>query len=191
MAASGLNAAIERHVRAAGRQGWLDIQMVVAALLLNLAGGDCVEDIERLERDSGSAAILRRVEADLLTRGQRRSLQARWRRKRGRATPSASALSGWLERFHDPAAPKAVAGAAFIPAVTQELEGLWRANAALLAFMQKHRPAAAATLAEGAIRRVAHSFEVTQKRLTDLIAPVADFRLGSDSRRDRSGLHYL
>jgi hypothetical protein len=146
MAASGLTAAIERHVRVAGRQGWLDLQMVVAAVLLNIAGGDCVEDVERLERDSGFAAILRRVEGTLLSRGARRKASARWRRKRARALPSASALSSWLERFHDAASPKAVAGAAFIPAVTKELDGLWRANAALLAFMHKQRPRTEATL---------------------------------------------
>ena len=54
--ASGLGAAVQRHVRAAGLQGWLDIQMVLAVIFLNLSGGDCVEDIERLERDSGFSA---------------------------------------------------------------------------------------------------------------------------------------
>jgi len=44
-------------------------------------------------------------------------LKSRWRRDRERTGPSPSALSGWLERFHDPASPKAVAGTAFIPAV--------------------------------------------------------------------------
>jgi hypothetical protein len=146
MAASGLAAAIERHVRVAGRQGWLDLQMVVAAILLNLAGGDCVEDIERLERDDGVAAILRRVETDLPSRGSRRKARGRWRRERVRALPSPSALSSWLERFHDAGSPKAVVGAAFIPAVTPGLAGLWRANAALLSFLQKPRGAARATL---------------------------------------------
>ena len=80
--------------------------------------------IERLERDSGFSAILRAIEKDLLSRAERRSLKSRWRRERERATPSPSALSGWLERFDDPASPKAVAGMAFIPAVTQELRGL-------------------------------------------------------------------
>ena len=144
--ASGLGAAIQRHVRAAGGQGWLDIQMVLAVIFLNLSGGDCVEDIERLERDGGFSAILRAIEKDLLSRAERRSLKSRWRRERERATPSPSALSGWLERFHDPASPKAVAGTAFIPAVTEELRGLWRVNQALLEFLQKHRPAATATL---------------------------------------------
>ena len=56
--ASGLGAAIRQHVGAAGGQGWLDIQMALAVIFLNLAGGDCVEDIERLERDSGFSAVL-------------------------------------------------------------------------------------------------------------------------------------
>ncbi len=71
---------------------------------------------------------------------ERRSLRNRRRRERERATPSPSALSGWLERFHDAAAPKAAAGTAIIPAVTDELRGLWRVNRALLDFLQKHQP---------------------------------------------------
>src|SRR5208283_3692642 len=138
--------AIRQQVRVAGAQGWLDIQMVLAVVFLNLAGGDCVEDLERLETDSGFAAILRAIERDLLSRAERRSLKARWRRTRERAVPSPSALSGWLERFHDPAAAKAVAGSAFIPAMTDQLRGLWRVNQALLGFMQTHQPAMSATL---------------------------------------------
>jgi hypothetical protein len=42
--ASGLGAAIRRHVGAAGDQGWLDLQMVLAVIFLNLSGGDCVDD---------------------------------------------------------------------------------------------------------------------------------------------------
>src|SRR5208283_3114895 len=90
--ASGLGAAIQRQVGVAGSQGWLDIQMVLAVVLLNLAGGDCV-DIERLERDGGFSAILRAIEKDLLSRADRRALKTRWRRERERATPSPSALS--------------------------------------------------------------------------------------------------
>ena len=49
--------------------------MALAVVFLNLAGGDCVEDIERLERDSGFSAILRAIEKDLLSRAERRSLK--------------------------------------------------------------------------------------------------------------------
>lgn len=144
--ACGLGAAIRQHVRVAGAQGWLDIQMVLAVIFPNPGGGDCVEDIERLESDTGFTAILDAIEKDLLSRAERRSLKARWRRARERTMPSPSALSGWLERFHDPAAPKAVAGSASIPAITDALRGLWRVNRALVAFMQTRQPSAPAAL---------------------------------------------
>ena len=142
----GLAAAIRQHVQVAGHQGWLDLQMVLAVVFLNLAGGDCVADLERLEQDRGFAAVLQAIGRDLLSRGERRSLASRWRRKRERVVPSPSALSAWLERFHDPASPKAVAGTAFIPAVTEALQGVWRVNQALLSVIQQHRPATVATL---------------------------------------------
>jgi hypothetical protein len=144
--ACGLDAAVRQHMRVAGAQGWLDIQMVLAVIFLNLAGGDCVEDIERLESDTGLAAILGAIERDLLSRVERRLLKFRWRRARQRTVPSPSALSGWLERFHDPAVPKAVAGSAYIPALTEQLQGLWRVNRALVEFVQTHQPTASATL---------------------------------------------
>ena len=144
--ASGIPAAVREHMRVAGAQGWLDIQMVMALLVLNLAGGDCVEDLERLENDRGFASILKAVERTILPRGERRSLKKRWRRDRERIVPSPSAMSAWLERFHDPAVPRAVAGTAFIPPVTEELRGLWRVNQALLAFIQSCQPATTATL---------------------------------------------
>ena len=62
--AIGLAGTIRRRVCAAGSQGWLDIQMVLAVVFLNLAGGDCVADIERLERDGGFSAILRAIEKE-------------------------------------------------------------------------------------------------------------------------------
>ena len=144
--ASGLPAAVREHMRVAGAQGWLDIQMVLALLVLNLAGGDCVEDLERLENDRGFAAILTAVERAILPRGERRLLKQRWRRSRERIVPSPSAMSAWLERFHDAAIPKAVAGTAYIPPVTAELRGLWRVNQVLLSFIQAHQPATTATL---------------------------------------------
>lgn len=144
--ASALPKAVREHMRVAGAQGWLDIQMVLALLVLNLAGGDCVEDLERLENDRGFASVLTEVERAILPRGDGRRLKQRWRRDRERIVPSPSAMSAWLERFHDAAIPKAVAGTACIPPVTEELRGLWRVNQALLAFIQSHQPSTTATL---------------------------------------------
>src|SRR5712691_10579198 len=101
--AGGLAGAIREHVRVAGAQGWLDVQMVLALVFLNLAGGDCVEDIERLERDGGFVEVVQRIERALLSRRERRGLKQRWRRERGRTLPSPASISAWLERFHDAA----------------------------------------------------------------------------------------
>ena len=144
--ACGLAAAIRQHVHVAGEQGWLDLQMVLAVVFLNLAGGDCVADVDRLQSDAGFVAVMTAIERELLTRKQRRMLKARWRRPCERAVPSRSALSGWLERFADPYAPPAEAGTAVIPQVTAQLQGLWRANQALLEFLQRKQPSASATL---------------------------------------------
>lgn len=146
--ASGLGRSIREHVRVAGAQGWLDLQMVLALLLLNLAGGDCVEDLERLEQDSGFALVLRQLERSLLSRKERRALEKeRWRRARTRTLPSPSAMSTWLERFHDPAAEagRSQAGA-FIPAATAGVRALGRVNRDLLGFLQAHRRERVATL---------------------------------------------
>lgn len=45
----GLRCLIAEQVRARqGDQGWTDDQMIMAMVLLNLAGGDCVEDLRVL-----------------------------------------------------------------------------------------------------------------------------------------------
>ena len=143
---SGLAAAVRRQVRASGRQGWLDLQMVMALIVLNLSGGDRVEDLERLQADDGFGQVLREVERGLLSRRERREMKARFRRGCGRALPSPPALSAWLERFHDAEEEKRAAGGAFIPRPSAPLRGLWRVNQALLSFLQCHRLESAATL---------------------------------------------
>lgn len=44
-AVAGLTESIERHVQVCGQQtqGWTDRQMVMALVLLNLAGGECCD----------------------------------------------------------------------------------------------------------------------------------------------------
>ncbi len=50
----GLRRMMAEKVRAVdGEQGWTDDQMIMALVLLNLAGGDCVEDLRVLEGEEG------------------------------------------------------------------------------------------------------------------------------------------
>jgi hypothetical protein len=145
--ASGLDGAIKKYVRVAGEQGWLDLQMIVALIVLNLAGGDGLEDLERLEQDAGFAQVMREVERRLLSRAERRALRARWRKPRTRALPSPSAMADWLARFHDAAAGQPrPPGSAIIPAMAEPVRALWQVNQALLGFLQTHRRQTVATL---------------------------------------------
>ena len=60
-------------------QGWTDEQIITSLILLNLAGGDCVDDLRILEADEGFCRILRRIELEGLSRRQRRETERRWR----------------------------------------------------------------------------------------------------------------
>jgi hypothetical protein len=134
------------HVRKSG-QGWTDEQAVLSLMLLNLAGGDCVDDIRILEKDEGFCKVLGRVETKGLTRQQRRALERRWRKERHRSVPSPSALFRYLEAFHDPGEEiKREQGKAFIPAPNEHLQGLRRVNQDFVASIQKRHPEREATL---------------------------------------------
>jgi len=146
--AAGLPQSIGKHVGVrAGSQGWTDAQEVMSLLLLNLAGGDCVDDLRVLEKDEGFARLMRRVETQGMSRQQRRALQRRWRKERKRAVPSPSAAFRYLAAFHDKAEEKKRRdGVAFIPAPNAHLLGLYRVNDGIVAFDQKNAPRTEATL---------------------------------------------
>jgi len=145
--ASGMAGAIGKYVRVAGDQGWLDVQMILALIFLNLAGGDGLEDLEQLEQDSGFSQVMKEIERGLLRRAERRSLTARWRKPRTRVLPSPSSMADWLARFHDPEAElERRSGTAFIPAMTDRIRSLWQVNQSLLGFLQTHRRECVATL---------------------------------------------
>ncbi len=166
IAACGLCAAIKREMAVCGGQGWLDVQMLMSALSLNLAGGDCVGDLERLEQDSGFTSVLRSAERSFLSRRERREMGLRWRRERGRTVPSPSSMLAWLGRFHDAGEEaRRVPGTAFIPAPSAPLRSLWGVNDALVWFLQgrcRERSATLdmdATLIESHKRQALHSYK--------------------------------
>ncbi len=134
------------HVRESG-QGWTDEQAVLAMILLNLAGGDCVDDIKILEKDEGFCKVLGRVETKGMTRQERRAMERRWRKEHHGSVPSPSAVFRYLEAFHDPEEErKRQPGKAFIPARNEYLQGLRRANQAFVASIQRRHPEREATL---------------------------------------------
>ena len=121
----GLSKSVQKHLKVrAGSQGWTDAQMVLALVLLNLAGGDCVEDIKVLEADDGFCEVLKKTELHGLQRKVRRALLRRWRKERTRAVPSASAIFRYLAQFHDEKQEgHRQPGKAFIPVANEHLRG--------------------------------------------------------------------
>jgi hypothetical protein len=119
----------------------------MSLILLNLAGGDCVEDLNILEADEGFCRILRRVELHGLSRRERREQERRWRKEKRRTVPSTTAAFRYLGVFHDEEEEKKrVLGRAFIPAPNEYLRGLAKVNKDMMAFSQKQENGETATL---------------------------------------------
>ena len=158
MHASGLRESIERHVglRECG-QGWTDVQIVTSLMMLNLAGGESVVDLEVLDKDAGFCRVLREVETYGMGRRERRALKERWRVERQRGVPSESVVFRYLERFHD-ADEEATREAhrAFMPAPNEAFDGLGKLNADLVGFVQSRSPHTQATLDMDATLVVTH-----------------------------------
>ena len=96
----GLSEMIGNHLHVKQR-GWTDAQMVLSLILLNIAGGDCVEDLRMVEKDEGFCKVMRRAEQKGMTRRERREEDRRWRKERRRSVPSPSAAFRYLSNFHD------------------------------------------------------------------------------------------
>lgn len=145
---AGLRDAIDRHVRIRdGGQGWTDAQMIVSLVLLNIVGGDCVDDLRILEGDGGFCRVLERVETYGMRRRERRELERRWRWERRRAVPSPTSVFRYLSWFHDRDEElRREPHQAFIPRANVHLEGLRRVNGEFLSFVQGRTVQREATL---------------------------------------------
>ena len=132
----GLSKSIEKHLKVRkGGQGWTDSQIVLSLVLLNLAGGDCVDDIKILEADDGFCEVLKKAEMHGLRRKVKRAILRRWRKEKTRAVPSPSSIFRYLERFHDIEQEKLrQPGKAFIPAPNEHLQGFVEINKEMAAF---------------------------------------------------------
>jgi len=146
----GLSKSIKKHLKIrSASQGWTDSQMVTALLLLNLAGGDCVDDLKILEADEGFCRILRQSESYGLKRKFRRALERRWRKEKKRSVPSPSAAFRYLSKFHNAEQEEIRLKTnvkAFIPEPNEHLKGLAKINRDMLGRLNAVKSINAATL---------------------------------------------
>ena len=139
---------IEEHlkVRQAG-QGWTDREIVMALVLLNLAGGDRVSDLAVLESDDGFGRIMRKIRYYGMPRKKRREMERRWRKQRTRSVPSESATFRYLAQFHDGEQETLrQPGVALIPESNEYLRGFRQICKGQAKFAQLHTPQTIATL---------------------------------------------
>lgn len=130
-----------------GEQGYTAEQIILALISLNLAGGQCVDDLQILESDDGFGRVFRMAERYHLSREERRRFDKRFRKGRQRNTPSPSVVFRFLAEFHDADEEELRKhGTAFIPKPNEALLGLMKVNADLVAFMQSRRPESVATM---------------------------------------------
>jgi hypothetical protein len=99
----GFRKSLDRHVRARGErsQGFCDYEVVSSLVLLDLAGGDCVDGLRVLEGDEGFRRVMDRVRYHGLSRPARRALERRFRKERDRSVPSSSSVFRFPSKFHD------------------------------------------------------------------------------------------
>ena len=139
--------AVSRQVSICGEQGWLDEQLVLAIVLLNLAGGDCISDIDSLESDAGLCEMLRAYERARWTAKQRKAIARRFRAGRLRAFPAATQIASFLEACHDEAQEQLrKPGKAFVPAPNEALQCVRSLNTTLVHRLQACDPRSVATL---------------------------------------------
>jgi hypothetical protein len=139
----GLGESIAAHLHTR-TQGWTDEQIILALILLNIAGGESVDDLRILEADEGFCRVLRRVELKGLPRKERRETERRWRKEKHRSVPSPSAVFRYLAAFHEDYARQE--GTAVIPPLTTVRAGLEHVHVDLIASIQKKKPSDTATL---------------------------------------------
>jgi hypothetical protein len=144
----GLRRLIADHVRVRqGGQGWTDDQIIMALVLLNLAGGECIEDVRVLEEDHGFCRLLRELEFYGRTGSERRALKRRWRKERNRTFPSVTSIREYLECFHAPEQEEyRKPHVAFIPEPSELLSALVLLIGAFAAAIQRRSPQRTATL---------------------------------------------
>lgn len=122
---------VNRNVSVSGRdQGWSDWHLLVSLILLNLCGGESVDDIGVLSNDEGLCRLFRRFEKSLKKK-ERASLKKRFRKGRQSSFPSASSILRYLKRYDQ---------------FSEGLLGLSSLNVELIDFMQRNRPFEIATL---------------------------------------------
>jgi len=148
-----LDRVINEEIGARRTQGYSDAEQILSLILLNIAGGDCVEDLKMLEGDPGLKELQKVLEATNAksTVKDKKGVVNRWRKKRVQCFPSATAIRDYLGSFenHEESEKRGMGGS-FIPASNEHLAGFKEVMAYMLSWLQERSPEKVATLDQDA-----------------------------------------
>ena len=118
---SDLHRSIQKHICArTDTQGYTDCQMLFSLILLNLAGGKCIEHINVLENDNGLTRLMQHLEHHELSDVAKNGDATRWRKPQERTFPSPTAIFDYLKCYHDAATMGcAQQGVAMVPSPSE------------------------------------------------------------------------
>lgn len=162
MNAMGVIADLRRALDQSGHlEGWSVSDVVLALILVNLAGGECVGDLDRLNADLGFTKVLELAHRQGYGRQQRLALQRKLSKLKLRKLPSKSSAFRRLEEFHDPGeeeekerrrqdAERTGKGKVYVQKPNALLRGLMVVLRQLVASIQKRSPQKEATLDQDA-----------------------------------------
>ena len=143
----GIPQQIDKTLGICGLQGWIERQIILSMLAINLSGGDCVTDIDKLEQDKGLCEMIRATEFADLKPVQRQAMKQRFRKGRNRTFPAPTQIYSFLEACHnEDEEAKRKPNKAFIPADNENLKNLKALNHYLIAEYQKRAKHRIATL---------------------------------------------
>lgn len=142
-------------------QGWSTSDVVLSLIRLNLAGGDCVGDLDQLNGDVGFGEVMGLANRAGYSRQQRRALKRKLEKLKIRKFPSDSSAFRRLEEFHDQGEEEEKArrreeskstgkGKAYVQKPNECLKGLLEVEKQLVAAVQRRSQQAVATLDQDA-----------------------------------------
>lgn len=107
------------------QQGWTNTQQISALVLLQLAGGEALEHLDRLENDPGLGTVIEYIEEWGMYPSHREEFEKRWRIDKKRTVPSPDAAGEYLEAFDEGTEQvRREAEGAFVPEPSEPLQGL-------------------------------------------------------------------
>ena len=129
-----------------GKALWRPSEIVQSLMLMNLAGGEHVDDLHMLEADAGFCTLLEKINECGLTGSQRRSRRRLRKQQNAGLLPSCSTVFRFLKRDGIDGLAGRGQGAAYIPEASDTVRRLGACNQALIAAMAHNKPSDTVTL---------------------------------------------